>query len=145
MSDSSHSVSDSGENRAVLQKALEAAIKSETECSVCFENLSEKAVITQCRHAFCLPCIAKTIALQKKCPLCRRALKHDDLVERAGDPPIDPEVSRKICRSIREEAAASRRNRRPESPVQEFDHNSNAESWDTNTWIWLWLGTAPQL
>lgn len=76
------------ENIAVLRRALQEAIESKEECPVCYEKLTENAVITRCRHTFCMPCIRRAIQSQRKCPLCRQRLELQEghLVGRAGGP-----------------------------------------------------------
>ncbi|KAI9051666.1 hypothetical protein LZ554_004708 [Drepanopeziza brunnea f. sp. 'monogermtubi'] len=61
-------------NVAALQALLQLTIESSDECPICLEDL-HNPVITACKHVFGLDCIARTIQLQQKCPLCRAELK----------------------------------------------------------------------
>ncbi|NXE12457.1 HLTF factor, partial [Lophotis ruficrista] len=56
---------------------------SDEECAVCLESLT-LPVITRCAHVFCKPCIFEVIRSEQpnaKCPLCRKELRAEHLVE----------------------------------------------------------------
>uniref|UniRef100_A0A8D0DXH8 Helicase like transcription factor n=1 Tax=Salvator merianae TaxID=96440 RepID=A0A8D0DXH8_SALMN len=56
---------------------------SDEECAICLESLN-LPVITHCAHVFCKPCICEVIQREKpnaKCPLCRKDIGLDHLVE----------------------------------------------------------------
>lgn len=67
-------------NRKLLQNLLRLYIESQEECAICYE-VPKDPVITNCKHAFCKPCITQTIAIQHKCPMCRNMLTDDSLLE----------------------------------------------------------------
>lgn len=70
----------SPEEKSRLQDLLAQAIKDCEECPICFEALTDPR-ITTCAHRFCLECIVETINRQQKCPLDRRQLRVEDLIE----------------------------------------------------------------
>ncbi|XP_042314519.1 helicase-like transcription factor [Sceloporus undulatus] len=56
---------------------------SDEECAICLESLNFP-VITHCAHVFCKPCICEVIQREKanaKCPLCRKEVGLEHLVE----------------------------------------------------------------
>nr|XP_020637516.1 helicase-like transcription factor isoform X1 [Pogona vitticeps] len=56
---------------------------SDEECAICLESLIFP-VITHCAHVFCKPCICEVIQREKasaKCPLCRKEIGLEHLVE----------------------------------------------------------------
>jgi SWI/SNF-related matrix-associated actin-dependent regulator of chromatin subfamily A3 len=67
-------------NRKLLQDLLRLYIESQEECAICYE-VPNDPVITNCKHAFCRPCITQTINIQGKCPMCRNVLSDGSLVE----------------------------------------------------------------
>ncbi|EJD35996.1 hypothetical protein AURDEDRAFT_117185 [Auricularia subglabra TFB-10046 SS5] len=66
--------------KARLQRHLAQAIEENEECPVCFEVLREPR-ITVCSHAFCLTCITEVIRRDTRCPMDRRTLGMQDLIE----------------------------------------------------------------
>ncbi|XP_045480496.1 E3 ubiquitin-protein ligase BRE1-like [Harmonia axyridis] len=51
------------------------------ECPVCYENLSEKQVMTtKCGHLFCKVCIERIAISIKKCPTCRKAVNKKNII-----------------------------------------------------------------
>ncbi|KAH9903989.1 RAD5-like protein [Xylariomycetidae sp. FL2044] len=70
------------ENIQILQDALQAAIKDEEECPICYEAISvHKPAITACKHRFGEECILKAISSNGKCPMCRQELNENSLIE----------------------------------------------------------------
>lgn len=67
-------------NRKLLQDLLRLYIESQEECAICYE-VPKTPVITNCKHAFCRPCISQTINIQGKCPMCRNQLTEESLLE----------------------------------------------------------------
>ncbi|XP_061492992.1 helicase-like transcription factor [Rhineura floridana] len=56
---------------------------SDEECAICLESLN-LPMITHCAHVFCKPCICEVIQREKpnaKCPLCRKEVGLENLVE----------------------------------------------------------------
>lgn len=76
----------SAKEKARLQRHLAQAIEENEECPVCFEVLREPR-ITVCSHAFCLSCITEVISRDTRCPMDRRTLGMQDLIEPL--PPTD--------------------------------------------------------
>lgn len=47
-----------------------------TKCPICLDMFSMDEILsTICGHLFCEPCIKNTIKTRKKCPMCNRPLK----------------------------------------------------------------------
>ncbi|BFZ55803.1 hypothetical protein PYCC9005_002844 [Savitreella phatthalungensis] len=77
------------ETRDALQHLLSLRLESQDECPICMDPLASKTpVISHCKHAFCRPCIAESLALKQECPLCRSSLKTAQLLEL---PKVKPE------------------------------------------------------
>ncbi|XP_048361411.1 helicase-like transcription factor isoform X2 [Sphaerodactylus townsendi] len=56
---------------------------SDEECAICLDSLN-LPVITHCAHVYCKPCICEVIQREKpnaKCPLCRKEVELQQLVE----------------------------------------------------------------
>ncbi|KAF9222676.1 hypothetical protein BS17DRAFT_708165 [Gyrodon lividus] len=68
------------ELKAKLQGLLLKAIEDNEECPICFSALTEPR-ITSCAHLFCLACITEVIARDPKCPMDRRLIGMQNLVE----------------------------------------------------------------
>lgn len=75
-------------NQALLQEALRLFLDNQEECAICYDNPTT-AVITNCKHVFCRPCITKAIQIQGKCPMCRNPLSEDSLLEPAAETAYD--------------------------------------------------------
>uniref|UniRef100_A0A8W7NYL7 RING-type domain-containing protein n=1 Tax=Anopheles atroparvus TaxID=41427 RepID=A0A8W7NYL7_ANOAO len=46
-------------------------------CPICYESLlNRKLLSTVCGHMFCEPCLRAALKVCKKCPICKRAIKH---------------------------------------------------------------------
>ncbi|KFQ70477.1 Helicase-like transcription factor, partial [Phaethon lepturus] len=70
---------------------------SDEECAVCLESLTVP-VITRCAHVFCKPCIFEVIRSEQpnaKCPLCRKELRVEHLVECPLEEEIDSSNGKK--------------------------------------------------
>ncbi|KAM6062958.1 helicase-like transcription factor isoform 2-T2 [Chlamydotis macqueenii] len=70
---------------------------SDEECAVCLESLT-LPVITRCAHVFCKPCIFEVIRSEQpnaKCPLCRKELRVEHLVECPSEGEIDSSNGKK--------------------------------------------------
>ncbi|NXE26562.1 HLTF factor, partial [Ardeotis kori] len=70
---------------------------SDEECAVCLESLT-LPVITRCAHVFCKPCIFEVIRSEQpnaKCPLCRKELRVEHLVECPLEGEIDSSNGKK--------------------------------------------------
>ena len=48
-------------------------------CPICLEQLGAHAVVGACNHAACERCLRPWVAVQGSCPICRRALRVDQL------------------------------------------------------------------
>uniref|UniRef100_A0A1J3FW70 RING-type E3 ubiquitin transferase n=1 Tax=Noccaea caerulescens TaxID=107243 RepID=A0A1J3FW70_NOCCA len=59
----------SGEKFA--ERSVFAALRGKS-CPICLENLTDRqaAVITACKHGYCLACIRKWSGFKRNCPLC---------------------------------------------------------------------------
>lgn len=86
-------------------------------CPVCLEKLSNKALLNNCLHQFCLTCITKWSNVSKQCPLCKETFeKAIHSIEASGyfethlfEPPISASnagASRTVINSL------NRQNRR---------------------------------
>lgn len=47
-------------------------------CTICLEELTEKAVIMPCNHMFNRDCIDQWLKIHNQCPVCRYELPTDD-------------------------------------------------------------------
>lgn len=86
-----HTQQVSPEEKERLQQLLEQAIKDDEECPVCFDPLTNPR-ITPCSHYFCLLCISEVINRQAQCPLDRRPLGIQTLIEPPPPPVVEEEV-----------------------------------------------------
>ncbi|XP_060098305.1 helicase-like transcription factor [Heteronotia binoei] len=73
------------ELRAKLIEKMKLVLSSgsDEECAICLDSLSIP-VITHCAHVYCKPCICEVIQREKpnaKCPLCRKEVGLEQLVE----------------------------------------------------------------
>ncbi|XP_077204829.1 helicase-like transcription factor isoform X2 [Paroedura picta] len=73
------------ELRANLIEKMKLVLSSgsDEECAICLDSLSIP-VITHCAHVYCKPCICEVIQREKpnaKCPLCRKEVGLEQLVE----------------------------------------------------------------
>ncbi|KAJ3569860.1 hypothetical protein NP233_g4782 [Leucocoprinus birnbaumii] len=88
------------EEKLRLQDILSQAIEDCEECPVCFELLNNPR-ITYCAHKFCLACITEVISRDPKCPMDRRPISLNDLLE----PPPPTELTQKPVRDNSPEEA----------------------------------------
>ena len=78
------------EQRKKLTSIITMVLSSgvDEECSICLDSLAWP-VITHCAHIFCKKCIESVIKLDSvfgaKCPLCRRPVSLDKLVDAPAD------------------------------------------------------------
>jgi SWI/SNF-related matrix-associated actin-dependent regulator of chromatin subfamily A3 len=79
-----------GEERVRLQSLLAKLIEDCEECPVCLSPLEDPR-ITPCAHAFCLACISGCLSKDLKCPMDRRYLDVNQLVE----PPPPTELTQR--------------------------------------------------
>ncbi|KAH9892824.1 SNF2 family N-terminal domain-containing protein [Cubamyces lactineus] len=79
-------VQNTPQDRVRLQNVLAQAIEDCEECPICFGQLNEPR-ITFCGHMFCLACISEVLARDPKCPMDRRPLGLNNLLE--PPPPTD--------------------------------------------------------
>jgi hypothetical protein len=50
-------------------------------CPICFESIvNRKPVSTSCGHLFCRKCITRALSNVKKCPMCQKSLKSNNLL-----------------------------------------------------------------
>ncbi|KAG8935555.1 hypothetical protein FRC02_007699 [Tulasnella sp. 418] len=80
----------SPEERAMVQQRLYKAIQDSEECPVCFDTLTNPRILP-CQHYFCYDCIVEVINRQHLCPMDRRAITMNDLLEAAAPPEDDNE------------------------------------------------------
>jgi hypothetical protein len=55
-------------------------IKSSSSCSICFDDIVQKAVVQCCSNSFCFKCINVWLARRSTCPLCKAPLTTDSLL-----------------------------------------------------------------
>nr|XP_048322286.1 E3 ubiquitin-protein ligase Topors-like [Ziziphus jujuba var. spinosa] len=60
----------------LVGKVIWPSVHGQT-CPICLENLDlrSSAVLSDCKHAYCLGCIGKWSRLRRKCPLCNADFK----------------------------------------------------------------------
>ncbi|XP_054839603.1 helicase-like transcription factor [Eublepharis macularius] len=73
------------ELRAKLIEKMKQILSSgsDEDCAICLDSLNTP-VITHCAHVYCKPCICEVIQSKKlnaKCPLCRKEVRLEELVE----------------------------------------------------------------
>ncbi|NXA09459.1 DTX3L ligase, partial [Sapayoa aenigma] len=44
--------------------------KDNDECPICMDRITDKEILTKCKHAFCKICIDQAMAYKQVCPLC---------------------------------------------------------------------------
>ncbi|NXF01615.1 DTX3L ligase, partial [Smithornis capensis] len=44
--------------------------KKDDECPICMEKITNKKILTKCKHAFCKACIDQAMHYKQACPLC---------------------------------------------------------------------------
>ncbi|KAF9451964.1 hypothetical protein P691DRAFT_772701 [Macrolepiota fuliginosa MF-IS2] len=88
------------EEKLRLQDILAQAIEDCEECPICFDILNNPRV-TYCAHKFCLSCISEVISRDPKCPMDRRAISMNDLLE----PPPPTDLTQKPVRDNSPEEA----------------------------------------
>ena len=66
--------------------------KKET-CPVCYEELDESKVVTQCNHVFCVSCFTQAVRESDACSLCRAPLSN--VVPKIPQP-MGPQVSQQM-------------------------------------------------
>jgi Lon protease-like protein len=71
----------------VLQKAREAA-RTEMDCQVCYALFFDP-LTTGCGHTFCRSCLHRTLDHSAYCPICRRKLALNPLLNRLSCPSND--------------------------------------------------------
>lgn len=50
------------------------------KCPICLDSFGfDEIMSTMCGHLFCEPCIRNTIKTRKKCPMCNRSLKMNQI------------------------------------------------------------------
>ena len=60
------------------------------DCPICIENIRDTGyVVTECGHHFCLKCFIEHIQNNNKCPMCRKSIIQDRIL----DPPNIIETS----------------------------------------------------
>lgn len=43
------------------------------KCAICMDKMSNKKVLSKCKHEFCTPCIEKALSYRPFCPMCQTA------------------------------------------------------------------------
>ncbi|KAJ3037581.1 hypothetical protein HDV00_001468 [Rhizophlyctis rosea] len=77
-------------NNENVQRLLKVLTENEGEdCAICLDQL-ETPVITPCAHFFCRKCIEQVIKTKPQCPMCRRDVPLQSLIELPPPPaPIE--------------------------------------------------------
>ncbi|KAI9591356.1 P-loop containing nucleoside triphosphate hydrolase protein [Syncephalis fuscata] len=70
-----------------LVELLRDAIENGEDCCICLEALVQ-GCITPCAHFFCRMCIERVIATKPTCPMCRKRIKSNQLLELPPTPPL---------------------------------------------------------
>ncbi|NXY89984.1 DTX3L ligase, partial [Alcedo cyanopectus] len=64
----------SGRQKQNLSPESQAKGKTEEEnqdvCPICMERITNKEILSKCKHAFCKACIAQAMAYRQTCPVC---------------------------------------------------------------------------
>lgn len=66
----------------VLKKidTISQRIKSSEMCSVCYDDIQQKAIVPCCQNAFCFKCISMWVSNKHTCPLCKNVVVLGDLL-----------------------------------------------------------------
>ncbi|KAM0793313.1 hypothetical protein ACM66B_000771 [Microbotryomycetes sp. NB124-2] len=72
-----------------LQKTLRQLIDDLEECSICLDVMQNSRILP-CSHAFCRDCILEVLKTATACPMDRRQINADMLIEYVS-PPAEPE------------------------------------------------------
>ncbi|XP_031620183.1 E3 ubiquitin-protein ligase RNF4-like [Contarinia nasturtii] len=77
---SSSSSSNNQSNAVAAVADAPAAPSHKTKCPICLETYGfDEILSTMCGHLYCGPCIRNVIKTRKKCPMCNRALKQNQV------------------------------------------------------------------
>jgi SNF2 family DNA or RNA helicase len=90
---------------------ISGRIKSSEMCSVCYDDIQQKAIVPCCQNAFCFKCISMWVSQKHTCPLCKNVVVLADLLV------VDNEASTSDCSHYEDEL--------PES--EQFDKLENLE------------------
>jgi hypothetical protein len=61
--------------QSTSKKQFEPTKIVDQTCSICMDNLINKAVANKCSHEFCKDCIEKWTKLASSCPLCKETIE----------------------------------------------------------------------
>lgn len=62
------------------KKPTESSSVGMTKCPICLEKFTMNEILsTFCGHLYCEPCIRNVIKTRKKCPMCNRGLKSNQV------------------------------------------------------------------
>lgn len=50
-------------------------------CPVCYDSMLDIVFMTRCRHNFHCQCISKWIGIDPTCPMCKRTITGDPVIE----------------------------------------------------------------
>ncbi|KAK1750647.1 ATP-dependent protease [Echria macrotheca] len=67
-------------------EAVKEAARTEADCQICYALFYE-AVTTPCGHTFCRACLHRVLDHAKYCPVCRRPMSMQPLLNAEGSPP----------------------------------------------------------
>jgi SNF2 family DNA or RNA helicase len=60
-------------------ETISQRIKTSDMCSICYDDIEQKAVVPCCQNAFCFKCVSKWISHKHTCPLCKNVIVLGDI------------------------------------------------------------------
>lgn len=58
---------------------IKQRIETSDMCSICYDDISQKAIVPCCQNAFCFKCISMWVSNKHTCPLCKNVAVFGDL------------------------------------------------------------------
>jgi hypothetical protein len=60
-------------------ETISQRIKTSDMCSICYDDIEQKAIVPCCQNAFCFKCVSKWISHRHTCPLCKNVIVLGDI------------------------------------------------------------------
>lgn len=55
-------------------------INTNNICPICYDNVTNKTILSCCKNSFCFACITHALSINNKCPLCRNNVTKSDII-----------------------------------------------------------------
>jgi hypothetical protein len=96
---------------------------AESNCPICFSNVTNPSLTPCCQNLFCFPCICESLSRSTTCPLCRATIKDVKSIHIVGDEKTDEIKESEDC-SEKEKPKKLSKN---ESLIEFIKHNPTAK------------------